>query len=91
LRPWSRIAGTLLAIPGLLAIPLGSLVSVYILWVLLSKKGRMVFSPEYARIIAATPHLRYRTSVVVKVLLGVLLAIMLVIFGILAWSLHSQS
>lgn len=90
LRPWARIAGAVLAIPGLLAIPLGTLVSLYILWILLSKKGRLIFSAEYAHIIAATPHLRYRTSIVVKVLLGILLAAMLVIFGFLAWSMHSQ-
>ena len=36
---------------------------------------------------AATPHIRYRTSTGVKIALGILLAVIAVILGMLAWSL----
>jgi hypothetical protein len=87
LSPWARISGIVLAAIGLLGFPLVTLISIYTLWVLLSKKGRTVFSADYARVIAATPHIRYRTSTGVKIALGILLAIAAVILGMLAWSL----
>ena len=34
-----------MAAVGLLAVPLGTLISLYILWVLLSEKGNIIFSP----------------------------------------------
>jgi hypothetical protein len=38
----------------------------YILYLLLSAKGSMVFSPEYQTIIARTPHVKMKTSWLVK-------------------------
>ncbi len=35
---------------GLLGFPLGTLINGYILWLMLSKKGQLVFSPEYAAV-----------------------------------------
>lgn len=69
LRPWARIPGVVFSVLGLLAFPLGTIFSAYFLYLLLSRKGRMVFSAEYAEIMAATPHLKYRTSIWVWVLL----------------------
>ena len=43
-----------------------SLILGYILYLLLSKKGSMVFSPEYRLIIERTPHIKYRTSWILK-------------------------
>jgi hypothetical protein len=67
----------LLSVLGLLGIPLGTLISVYILYLLLSEKGRMVFSPEYKAVIAATPHIRYRSSLLNWILLFVFLAVVI--------------
>jgi hypothetical protein len=50
---------------------LGLLFQAYILHILLSSKASVVFSPEYREIIARTPHLRYKTSLLVKFVLAV--------------------
>ena len=42
----------------------------------------MVFSPEYQAVIAQTPHIRYRTSKVVWILLG--LVLLIIVFGLVA-------
>ena len=72
LRAWSRIPAIVLAAIGLLGFPIGTLVNSYILWLVLSRKGRMVLSAEYASIIEATPQIRYRTSIAVWIGLGLL-------------------
>jgi hypothetical protein len=60
----------------------------YILSLLLSKKSSMVFSPDYRLIIERTPHIKYRTSWIVK---GCLIVLVLVIgFGIVAAILSSR-
>ena len=41
----------------------------YILYLLLSPKGSVVFSPAYKEIIAQTPHIKYRTSLILKIVL----------------------
>jgi hypothetical protein len=41
-----------------------------------------VFSEEYQRVIAETPHIKYRTSIVVWILLGLLL--LLIAIAVLA-------
>jgi len=82
LKPWSRIAATVISCIGLLGFPIGTLISAYFLYLLQSSKGTVVFSDHYQEVIAATPHIRYRTSIVVWVLLGLLVGI--IGFGILA-------
>ena len=44
LRPWVRIPATVLSVLGLLSVPIGTIINSYILYLLHSKKGRMVFS-----------------------------------------------
>jgi hypothetical protein len=39
---------------------------------LLSAKGKRLFEPDYAGIVAATPHIQYRTSIVIWILLGII-------------------
>jgi hypothetical protein len=73
LKPWARIAAIVLSILGLLGFPLGTLINGYILYLLLSQKGRRIFQPDYLEIVAATPEVKYRTSIVVWIVLGVLL------------------
>ena len=53
---------------------MGTLIGFYMLYLLLSKKGTMVFSPEYKEIIAQTPHMKYKTSPVVWIALGLIVA-----------------
>ena len=73
LRPWVRIPTIILSIIGLIGFPLGTLISAYILYLMFAAKSKMVFSPEYREIIAATPHLRYRTSFLKTVLVVILI------------------
>jgi hypothetical protein len=72
LEPWARTIATILSVFYLLAIPVGPFIGGYCLYLLLSQKGAVVFSEEYKRVIEQTPHIRYKTSVVVVVLVAVL-------------------
>ena len=60
---------------GLLGFPVGIIISAYILYFLGSQKGVQVFSDEYAEIIAATPHIKYRSSKLIIVLLILIVAV----------------
>ena len=67
---------------GLCAFAVIGLIYGYILYLLLSAKGSMVFSERYKTIIARTPHIKYRTSLLVKLVVGLfLLIIILSILG----------
>ena len=85
LRSWVRIPGGIMSILGLLAIPIGTLVNIWILYLMFGKAGRVVLAPEYQDVIAATPQVRYRRSVGdwiavgLVVLLFVLLLVMVVV------------
>jgi Ca2+/Na+ antiporter len=81
LRSWARTTGIVLAAIGLLGFPLGTVLNGYILYLLLAKKGKRIFEDDYKDIIEATPHVKYRTSVLVWIFLGLLL---LAIAGMLA-------
>jgi hypothetical protein len=81
LRPWARIAVIMLAslgcIVGVAKLSLGILVQVYILYLLFSKKGRRIFASDYPDIVAATPEIKYRTSIVIWILLGLVVLLIL--------------
>jgi hypothetical protein len=77
LKPWARIGSGILSGIGLLGFPIGTIINGYILYLLFSKKGSMVFSDEYKRVIQQTPHIKYRTSVIILVALGLLLFLMM--------------
>jgi hypothetical protein len=70
LKSWARTTATVLAVIGLIGFPIGTLINGYILYLLLSAKGKRIFAPDYAAIVAATPFVKYRTSTVVWVLIG---------------------
>ncbi len=76
LNPVSRIPAIVLSAIGLLAIPIGTLISAYFLWLVASEKGAFVLSEEYAEVRRATPHIKYKTSIVVWILLGVLVLLL---------------
>ncbi|MCA9034962.1 MAG: hypothetical protein KDA91_07530 [Planctomycetaceae bacterium] len=75
LRPWARIPTAILSGIGLLSFPIGTLINGYILYLVLSAKGRMVFSQQYREVIQQTPHIQYRTSRVLLFVLFVFIAI----------------
>jgi hypothetical protein len=75
LKTWGRALGCVLSGIGLLGFPVGTLINGYVLYLLLSKKGRTIYAPEYKDVIAATPHVQYRTSIVVWIFLALLAAL----------------
>jgi hypothetical protein len=81
LRSWARITTIVLSVIGLLGFPVGTLVNGYILYLMASKKGKRIFESDYADIVEATPHIKYRTSVIVWIVLGLLLV---AVVGIIA-------
>ena len=59
----------------MIGILFGSAILGYILYLLLSAKATTIFSAEYKTIIAQTPHIKYRTSLVVKIVLVLFVAV----------------
>ena len=82
LKSWARIPAAVLSGIGLLGFPLGTIINGYLLYLVLCQKGRTVFSDEYKRVIEQTPHIKYKTSIVVWIFLG--LVFLLIGFGVLA-------
>ncbi|MFM8570789.1 MAG: hypothetical protein ACKOAU_04250 [Pirellula sp.] len=60
---------------GLLGFPCVTIPSAYLLYLLLSPKGEMVFSEGYKDIVRATPHIKYRTSIIVWIMLFLLIGV----------------
>jgi hypothetical protein len=77
LRPWGKIVGCVLSAIGLIGFPVGTLINAYILYLFLSKKGRTIFAPGYQDIIAATPHVKYRTSIIVWIFVALIVILLL--------------
>lgn len=81
LRSWARIPTILFSCIGLLGFPMGTLINAIILIRTAGKKGGFVLTPEYHRIISATPHVKRKNSIVAMVLLAILL---IALIGIIA-------
>jgi hypothetical protein len=73
LKSWARIPVGVISGLGLIAVPIGTIINGYFLYLIFSEKGNRVFSPEYQEIIRQTPHIKYRTSIITKILLVLLL------------------
>jgi hypothetical protein len=86
LKPWARVPTGLFAGVGLLGFPIGTLINVYVLYLVFSTKGKTVFSEQYQAVIAATPDMKYRTSIIVWAFLGILIAVLLLIVIVVATS-----
>src|SRR5262249_25305566 len=86
------VSGLVLALPsvtivvsvffGVVAVGVTYLVSAlivgYVLYLMLSAKGAVVFSPEYRDVIARTPHVKYRSSFLwILVAVGVVMLVLL--------------
>jgi len=69
-----RVTGVIFSSLGLLAFPVGTLLSGWILYLFLSKQGTMVFSDAYREAIDATPLLKSGTHIVVWVVSALVLA-----------------
>ncbi len=82
LTPWTRIAAIVFSAIGLIGFPIGTIISGYILYLMVSEKGQFVFSPAYADVIKQTPHIKYKTSIVVWIFLGLL--VVLITIGVIA-------
>jgi hypothetical protein len=65
---------------GALGCAIALLILGYILYLLLSAKASTVFSARYRTIVEQTPHIRARTSIVVKVLVVVLITLLTLAF-----------
>lgn len=83
-RQWSRIPAGLLCIGGLFWFPAGTIINGYLLYLIFGKKGRMVFSSNYQEIVAATPHIKSKTSIIAKIAVAVLLFVLLAMAILLA-------
>jgi hypothetical protein len=90
LRPWARttaiVLSSLSCIAGLARPSLGIAVNIYILYLLLSKKGRRIFESDYPEIVAATPDVKYGTSILVWILLG--LVVLLILAAVVIPAVH---
>ncbi len=78
LQTWARYIAVGYSVLGLLAIPIGTLINAYFLYLLLSEKGKVVFSDEYKEVIRQTPEIKYKTPVLV-LLLAIVLIVLLVV------------
>jgi len=84
LKAWVTIPATILSAVGLLGFPVGTLINARILYLMYCKKGRVVLAPDYADIIAATPHVKYTLTVgdwIAMVFIGLLLVGLVLLFG----------
>jgi hypothetical protein len=80
LRGSARTVAMILAGIGLLGFPVITLVSLHILFVLGNKSARAVFTPDYARIIAATPHINHKQSPVFRLVLAIAIVVPTLVF-----------
>ncbi|AVP99755.1 hypothetical protein C7S18_22400 [Ahniella affigens] len=83
LKPWVKIPGTILAGIGLLGIPVGTIVNVYILYLIWCQKGRRVLADDYQGIIAQTPQVKYKRSVGDWIALIIVVGLLLVLIGLI--------
>ena len=74
--PRVKTAATVFSVIGLLGFPLGTLINAYILYLLHSQKGKVVLSREYQDVVAQTPHLKHKSSIVVWIALALIVLLM---------------
>lgn len=86
LQPWARWGAVAYSTLGLLGFPIGTLISAYILYLLLCEKGRVVFSAEYKQVIAETPHIKYKSSKFMIILLVVLVLVFALLISASMWA-----
>ncbi len=65
-----RLPTAIFAAIGLLAFPIGTVINGYLLYLLYSRKGEMVFSPEYKDVIQVTATVKSKTPLIVWLILA---------------------
>lgn len=73
LRNCARIIAGIFAIPGLVGIPIGTLISGYIIYSLFSKKAKYVCSIDYKKVISETPDIKCPIPIMIIIIIGILL------------------
>lgn len=96
-QPWARVTSLVFASLGVLSAfgsvaaktgaPVGIVINAYILYLLLSKKGRRIFESDYPQIVAATPDVKSKTSIVVWIAVIVLV---LVVVGVIVAAMANR-
>jgi hypothetical protein len=76
------VPGTIIAAIGLLSIPIGTIISGFILYLIYSEKGRYVFSDPYHSVVSATPQITWKTALWVKILVGLFILIFVSVVAI---------
>ena len=76
LNPKGKMLAVIVTAIGLVN-PCGIPIAGYLLYLLLSTKGEMVFSDHYKEIIQATPHIKYKTSIIVWIFLFIRIGVIL--------------
>ena len=96
-QPWARVTSIIFASLGVLSAfgaaatrtgaPVGIVINAYILYLLLSRKGRRIFESDYPQIVAATPDVKSKTSIVVWIAVIVLV---LVVVGVIVAAMANR-
>lgn len=81
LQPGVRIPVGIFAAIGLLQIPIGTLINGYILYLVFSSKGKVVFSDQYRDVVRRTPHIKYKTSLVTWIVLIIFILLLAAAIG----------
>lgn len=89
LYPWVKYPGTLMAVIGLLGIPVGTIINAYILYLVWCQDGREVLDDGYRAIIAATPQVKYQRTLGDKIALAIVVLLVLVMVALLIAGLSS--
>lgn len=70
LRSGPRVVAIVISVIGLIGFPVGTTVSAFVLYLLCSKKGGKVFSPEYLEVIRQTPRVKCKTPIFGAILIA---------------------
>jgi len=79
LSPKAKIPTNILSIIGLAGFPVGTIINLYILYIINSKKGRFILSDEYQEIVDATPDIKHQTSILVWIFFGLIVLVLVAI------------
>lgn len=83
LLPWSRWMLVGLSLVSMISPPFGTAIGAYGLYLALSQKAKVVFSPAYQEVMRETPHLKPKTSRIVTILAALLIGlILLTVIGV---------
>ena len=80
-KPWVKIPAMVFSLLGMLNIPIGTLLGIYTLYLIFSAKGNVVLAESYQRVIAQTPEIKYKTSIIAKVFVVILLVFLAIGLG----------